>query len=47
MFPSLLDVIAIKQPFAQTWSYALELMLSIRERQITQVFAITESRSNA
>jgi len=39
-----LNVITVQQPFTLAWNQAMQRMLPIRERQIAQVFTITEKQ---
>ena len=39
-----LNVIAVQQPFTVRWDQAVQPMLTVGERQVTQVLAITEQQ---
>jgi hypothetical protein len=43
-FTHALNLISVQQAFTAAWDHAMQLILPIRERQMAQVFAITEQQ---
>ena len=44
LFTHALNVVTVQQPFTVRWDQAVQPMLTVGERQVTQVLAITEQQ---